>query len=507
MGLSRPRKKDVTEDTVTSGDWSSHVIETALDAMVTIDASGRVVRFNRAAEQIFGYSRAEAIGQPLADLIIPADLRDAHRSRLARLARGEQPIMLDHLLLQRAVRKSGEEFPVELIVTRTSEDPLLFTGFVRDLSRLVRAEDLGARLDGLLTTAEDLADMGSWELDLRSQRAFWSAGLYRIHDFAEESFEPGVESYLEVIHEEDRARVEKLLRTVVEAPERLLGRDVTIDYRVVRRDDEVRELRARGRVEADDDGAPLRWVGMAQDVTEQRMTEQGLLAHYAVTQALRDWESFDEGVVGLLRRLGTALDVPFGSLWIRDADARLTCRAFWSAPGGVATEFEAVTRERSYRRGEDLPGRAWDAEQPVIVEDVTADVDFDRRAHAAAAGVLSAVSFPAVGDSGPLAVLAFYARDRRPHREPLVRTLDGIGHELGRFLERRRADLGAGRLTKRELEVLKLAAEGNTGPRIAEQLVVGPATVKTHFEHIYEKLGVSDRAAAVAHALRIGLIH
>jgi ATP/maltotriose-dependent transcriptional regulator MalT len=119
---------------------------------------------------------------------------------------------------------------------------------------------------------------------------------------------------------------------------------------------------------------------------------------------------------------------------------------------------------------------------------------------------LSAVAFPALGESGPLAVLAFYARDRRPHRESLVRTLDGIGRELGRFLERRRADLGSGRLSKRELEVLKLAAEGNTGPRIAEQLVVGPATVKTHFEHIYEKLGVSDRAAAVAQALRIGLI-
>jgi DNA-binding CsgD family transcriptional regulator len=61
-------------------------------------------------------------------------------------------------------------------------------------------------------------------------------------------------------------------------------------------------------------------------------------------------------------------------------------------------------------------------------------------------------------------------------------------------------------LTPRELEVLELAAEGLTGPMIARQLVVSAATVRTHFEHIYAKLGVSDRAGAVATAMRLGLI-
>jgi DNA-binding CsgD family transcriptional regulator len=61
-------------------------------------------------------------------------------------------------------------------------------------------------------------------------------------------------------------------------------------------------------------------------------------------------------------------------------------------------------------------------------------------------------------------------------------------------------------LTPRELEVLQLAARGSTGPRIADELVLSPATVKTHFEHVYEKLGVTDRAAAVARAMRLGLI-
>ncbi len=62
------------------------------------------------------------------------------------------------------------------------------------------------------------------------------------------------------------------------------------------------------------------------------------------------------------------------------------------------------------------------------------------------------------------------------------------------------------RLTARELEVLELAAEGVSGPAIARQLILSVATVRTHFANIYTKLGVHDRAAAVAKAMRLGLV-
>ena len=58
------------------------------------------------------------------------------------------------------------------------------------------------------------------------------------------------------------------------------------------------------------------------------------------------------------------------------------------------------------------------------------------------------------------------------------------------------------RLTEREQEVLRLTADGLSGPEIGRELHLSPATVKTHLQHVYEKLGVSDRAAAVAEAMR-----
>jgi PAS domain S-box-containing protein len=79
-------------------------------------------------------------------------------------------------------------------------------------------------------------------------------------------------------------------------------------------------------------------------------------------------------------------------------------------------------------------------------------------------------------------------------------TTDPTGERRGNELE-----LGTP-LTGRERQVLELAADGLNGPSIAKELVLSTATVRTHFAHIYRKLGVPDRAAAVAKAMRLGLI-
>jgi ATP/maltotriose-dependent transcriptional regulator MalT len=150
-------------------------------------------------------------------------------------------------------------------------------------------------------------------------------------------------------------------------------------------------------------------------------------------------------------------------------------------------------------------GRVWERGRA----EAATDVDVGTASNAALAarvGVRTALAFPALGHSGPLAVLAFHHTERHEPTERMLTTLESMGGELGRFLEQRRGQLGTQRLSDRELEVLQLAAEGNSGPQIAERLFLSPTTIKTHFEHIYEKLGVGDRAAAVAYALRTGII-
>ena len=114
----------------------SAILETALDCIITMDHEGKVVEFNPAAEKTFGYSRAEVVGQELADFIIPPSLRERHRTGMAHyLATGEGPVLGKRLELP-ALRADGSEFPVELAITRIStEGPPLFTAYLRDITR------------------------------------------------------------------------------------------------------------------------------------------------------------------------------------------------------------------------------------------------------------------------------------------------------------------------------------------------------------------------------------
>ena len=118
------------------------ILEAVLDAIVTIDHEGRVVDFNPAAETIFGYSRAAAIGQPISDLIIPPSLRAAHLKGLARYLASGAGRMIGQRVETTAMRADGSEFPVELAITRIQvEGPPMFTGHIRDISARKATEE------------------------------------------------------------------------------------------------------------------------------------------------------------------------------------------------------------------------------------------------------------------------------------------------------------------------------------------------------------------------------
>lgn len=119
------------------------ILEAALDCVITIDARGRVLEFNPAAERTFGYPRAEAIGRDLAELIIPPALRAHHREGLSRLLATGKPRALDRRLELTGMRADGSEFPVELTITRIHlPGSPMFTGYLRDITERRRDTEL-----------------------------------------------------------------------------------------------------------------------------------------------------------------------------------------------------------------------------------------------------------------------------------------------------------------------------------------------------------------------------
>jgi PAS domain S-box-containing protein len=118
------------------------VFESALDCVVTMDHRGRVVEFNPASEEVFGYRTEDVKGKEMAELIIPPSLRDSHRAGLRRYVETGQGKMLGRRLELTAMRSDGSEFPVELAITRIGDDsPPTFSGYLRDISEVKRAEE------------------------------------------------------------------------------------------------------------------------------------------------------------------------------------------------------------------------------------------------------------------------------------------------------------------------------------------------------------------------------
>ena len=117
------------------------ILSTALDCIVAIDASSRVVEWNPAAEKTFGYAREEAIGRELPELIIPPALREAHRTGLAHyLATGEGPVIGQRIEVP-ALRKDGREIPIELAIQRIEgSEPAAFSAYLRDIGHRKAAE-------------------------------------------------------------------------------------------------------------------------------------------------------------------------------------------------------------------------------------------------------------------------------------------------------------------------------------------------------------------------------
>jgi PAS domain S-box-containing protein len=103
------------------------------------DASGRVVEFNPAAERTFGYTREEALGRTLAELIVPPSLRERHSRAFARFVEVREQRLFGRRLELTGMRADGSEFPVELALSQVEGEPLLICGALRDLTDAKRA--------------------------------------------------------------------------------------------------------------------------------------------------------------------------------------------------------------------------------------------------------------------------------------------------------------------------------------------------------------------------------
>ncbi len=134
-----------------SNERTEQIIDSALDAVVTMDLGGLITSWNPQAEVIFGWSAGEVIGRKMSEVIIPPSYREAHERGHRHLIQTGEARVLNRRIEISALRHDGAEFPVELTIAKVMvRGKAQFSAFIRDLSELKESESKLARASDLL---------------------------------------------------------------------------------------------------------------------------------------------------------------------------------------------------------------------------------------------------------------------------------------------------------------------------------------------------------------------
>jgi PAS domain S-box-containing protein len=144
-----------------------------------------------------------------------------------------------------------------------------------------RAEEKLKQSEGQLAEAQQLAHVGSWNWDIKSNSVIWSDELYRIFGLEPQSVPASLETYLARVHPEDQAFIKHAIEQTPKSKSPL-----SLFYRIIRPDGEVRILHSHRHVVTDEAGNTVRTFGAVQDVTERKLAEEQLKSSNEKLRAL-----------------------------------------------------------------------------------------------------------------------------------------------------------------------------------------------------------------------------
>ena len=238
------------------------------DAVVIVDRSLKINFANRAAEELYGYEAGALTGLDLRRLMAPkvrsADeraLRDAMADgNVGRIVRG---------LERTALRKDGREVTIEINAQSyaTPDGPMMVT-IVRNVTQRRTDERALRRSRENLETAQRIAHVGSFERNLATNEIEWTEEFLRIWGLSNRPEDHTIENVTSLVHPEDR-------ETFAAVRDAVVGGKIVPqpDFRVIRPDGTERIFHNEYKLEADEQGRPVRLHGTVQDITDRKQIE------------------------------------------------------------------------------------------------------------------------------------------------------------------------------------------------------------------------------------------
>jgi len=278
-------RKQAEENVRRSQEQLAGVIESAMDAIITVDEGQRIVLFNSAAERMFLYRSGEAIGQPL-DRFIPARFHAVHQGHIEDFGRTHvTKRAMGNLAAIFGLRADGEEFPIEASISQIDvAGQKLFTVILRDITDRKQAELAAARLSAIVESSSD-AIVGK---DLQSNVTSWNAGAERMFGFA--AHEIVGQSITRLIPKDRLDEEEKVLERV------RLGESIEhFQTQRLRKNGELIDVSVTISPIKDAEGQVIGASKVARDITEQKRTEEARRATEARYRTL--FENAPDGIV------------------------------------------------------------------------------------------------------------------------------------------------------------------------------------------------------------------
>ena len=260
------------------------ITDAAQDAVILLDSAGLVTFWNPAAEQMFGYTKDEMIGQNLHNLLVPSEYIGAHQEGFSHfILSGTGPLIGKTRQVQ-AKRRSGEEFPVDISLSAIKlHGEWNAVGIVRDVTDRVKAEKIITDNSTHLAEAQRLAHIGSWKLDFTSGKLSWSDETFNLFEIDQNMFEATYKDFLNLIHPDDRDAVNQ-----VHTDSLAKHQPYEIIHRLLMDDGRIKWVHERGSYNYNAEGKPLSSIGTTQDITERKKRDAELEKFKAIIESSDD---------------------------------------------------------------------------------------------------------------------------------------------------------------------------------------------------------------------------
>ncbi len=414
------------------------IVETALDAIIVMDASGFITDWNVQAEKTFGWPRQEAIGRLLSTTIVPAQHREAHERGLRHfLVTGEGPVLNKRIEIT-ACNRDGHEFPVELAISPAlvRGKSYTFSAFVRDITERKQAEDRLIEAYAMLNLVMNNIPLYVFWKD----RTSTYLGCNRL--FAQLA---GMQDPKTIIGKNDFDLVWKDVAELYRADDRTVMETDTpklnFEERITKPDGNVLWISTSKVPLRNREGKVFGILGIFQDISERKRAENRSAIQHGTTRVLAESEAVGDAMPKILGIVCDLSRWDLGALWLQNDDTDvLSCVEIWHQPSVEATEFSRVTMQTVFKRGLGLPGRVWASGEPTWVLDVTQDANFSRAPFAAQANLHGAFAFPIFMKGKVLGVLEFFSHEFRHPDDDLREVLAIVSSQIGQYIQRKWAE-------------------------------------------------------------------